>query len=143
MARLAAIVRRGVHHQNQLGTRIRRVGGGLGLPDVLADEHADAHALDDEDPGGFAMLEIALLVEDRVVGQRLLVVRPLELALADQRRRVVDLAPRIRVAHDRRDAFDLRSQCRQLAAAGFEEARALKQVFRRIAGQGQLGEGDQ
>ena len=106
-------------------------GGGFGFPDVLADQEADAHARDLDDRRLVAGPEIALLVEHRVVRQRLLVIRDFDLAVAQKTRRVVDLALRVRMTDVDRDAVrvarervDLARACAQKTSGAAADLRA-------------------
>ncbi|GBD11923.1 hypothetical protein HRbin23_01606 [bacterium HR23] len=66
-------------------------GGAHRIPDVLADIHADGGAVDDEDGALPPGAEVAVLVEDAVVGQVNLVVDPYQAPFGRNARRVVDL----------------------------------------------------
>ena len=102
-------------------------------------------AVDVEDAGRAARLEIALLVEHRVVRQALLAI--------DLRRRGRRAARRARCSSCRRRApgkptstgvsVHRRRERAELARAGVEERRAQQQVFRRVAAQRQLGRDDE
>ena len=80
------------------------MAGPASVPDVLADVDADAHAADVVDRARVARLEVAVLVEDAVVGQVHLVVDVDQLAVVDDGRGVVDVLVRVHEADDQRDA---------------------------------------
>ncbi len=71
---LVQVIRRRVGDQHHLRARRLGPGRGLGIPRVLAENHAEARALHVEHEGFAADLEVALLVEDLVVGQLELVI---------------------------------------------------------------------
>ena len=66
--------------------RASSLAGGPGLPDVLADRQPEAVVAQVEDGAGGARLEVALLVEDAVVGQVHLAVDGVDGALVRGRR---------------------------------------------------------
>ena len=93
LADAVEVVGRGVDVDDQFGA-----GGGLGgdgtlrVPRVLADRYADADPADAEQLGGAGpRSEVALLVEDGVVGQFLLVVDATNFAAGADGRRVVQV----------------------------------------------------
>ena len=90
---LADEVRRRREVDEQLGAREREIGGGRPrLPDVLADRRPDQDlAVAEQDqlaPGG----EVALLVEDAVVGEEALAVERLQFAVRADGARVEEVA---------------------------------------------------
>ena len=78
--RLADVVRRCGEVDEKLRAGCGEVGGGARLPDVLADRHADAQAAERQHEPVGARLEVALLVEDAVVGEEPLPVERPQLA---------------------------------------------------------------
>ena len=101
------------------------------------------YAVDEEERGFATGLEVAILVEDAVVGQVVLVVFPVELSLGNDGRRVIDIVITINEADDgsqpRERAAGL-DEFLQGAQIGIYKARLEQQIFGRIACQGQLGE---
>ena len=77
--------------------------GGPGLPDVLADRQADLCPPSSISAGPRAALEVALLVEDAVVGQVDLAVDRLHGAVGEHRERVVDVVLALGEADERDD----------------------------------------
>ena len=128
-----------------------RAGGGLDRhgvvrvlePDVLAD--VDAHRGAPHIVGGACVAghEVAGLVEHAVVGQPPLVVHGVEPAVAGDGRGVAQSDRVVHESEHRRDAGrgggNLSGSLQVLA----DELRAEHQVFGRVAGDGELGQGDQ
>ncbi len=69
LALLVQFVRRSVDDDEKLGAVGARELGRLRLPDVLANQHSDPESLAIDHRGLRAGLEIALLVEDLIVGE--------------------------------------------------------------------------
>ena len=94
--------------------------------------------------GDFAAgLEVAVLVEDAVVGEVLLVVDADQAAVVDDGGGVVDVLILVHEAYHQSDAA---AGCRDLlqgAQVVVDEPRSQEQVLRRVAGDGQLGEAEQ
>ena len=139
---LARVVGRGVDRHHELGSRQGLQGGGpRGIPDVLADvgrEHRVAH---DEHGRLRAGLEVAVLVEDAVVGQVLLVVRAHLRAVVENGRGIEDVITLVDIPDHRRDAPALAGHVRQRPQVGLDERRLEEQVLGRVAREGELGEG--
>ena len=94
---LADLVGRAVGHQQDLAAGLGDAFDDVGRPHVLADRHADAHALEDQRPRHRARREDALVVEHAVVRQVDLVALADDLALVEADDGVVQLvvlAPR-------------------------------------------------
>ncbi len=89
---LARVVRRAIGDQQHLRAGHLRARGGRGKPDVFADDEAEAQAVDVEHARRIARREVALFIENRVVGQALLAIDLRDAAVADDRHRVVALA---------------------------------------------------
>ncbi len=137
---LPRVVRRAVGHDDDLRAGGLRARGRLGKPHVLADDRGDAHAGDFEHAWRGAGLEIALLVEHRVVRQAGFSVDLRDTAVADHRHRIVPPAfARFGEADQRRDATDLARQRGELRGAGVEKRRAQQKVLGGITAQRQLG----
>src|SRR5581483_260546 len=138
---LGRVVGRAVDVDQQLRAVLRlprhRAGG---IPAVLAHGEADANAVLLEDRALVAYREVALLVEDAVVRQENLVIDRLDLAVADERGRVEDLTLLIDEADDRRDAARRGDDRFELLEVVAHEGGLQDEVFRRIAGEGELGE---
>ena len=119
-------------------------GRALRVPDVLADVHAERRVAAIAKTGvSVPGLEVALLVEDAVVRQELLVVDAGALAVVDHRGGVVDVVARVDEADDRRDARARRaatsSSARRLSSMNAGE----QEVLGRVAGERQLRKGDE
>ena len=97
-------------------------------------------AVDLDDRGAGAALEVADLVEHAVVGQVDLAVVPLHRSVGEDRRSVVDVQGALGVAHDRDDAGRVLRDALDGRAGVGEEVLLQQQVLRRVAGHGQLGE---
>ena len=140
---LVAFERRGVGHQHQLRARFHRARQRLGEPQVFADHHADARAVDFEH-ARLAIgidVEVAALVEHRVVRQFALAIGLFDHAVAQHARGVVDdRAGGLRPTDDGDDARRGLRDARDRRFAIGEEARPQQQVFRRIAAERELGE---
>ena len=136
------VVGRGVEVDDQLGPARRLVGDGpVGRPRVLADHDADPDAPDDEElarvvAGG----EVALLVEDPVVGQQPLAVDAVDLALGAHRGRVVEVTAGVDEADYRRAPTGAgRHPVEGGPVVGYE-AGLEQQILGWIPGDGQFGE---
>ena len=144
LARLARVERRGVDVDDHLGAVERGVvGGAVGVPDVLA--HRDRHldTADEEARRLAAGMEVALLVEDPVVGEAVLAVARDDRALVDDGGAVVEHAVELHASDDeRREPRGVTSEGRERGLRLVDERRANQQVLGWVAGYGQLGEGD-
>ena len=140
---LVAFERRGVGHQHESRARFHRARQRFGEPQVFADHHADARAVDVED-AGLAIgidVEVTALVEHRVVGQLALAIGLLDRAVAQHARGVVDdRAGRLRPTDDSDDARRGLRDARDRRFAIGEEARTQQEIFGRIAADRELGE---
>ena len=138
------MIRRAVGHDDEL-----RAGGGClargpWQPDVLADDDPDAHPGNVDDAGFGARLEIALLVEYRVIGQLLLAIDCRDTSVAHDRLRVMALAGNELGKADEHDgARDLCGEASEFLGAGVEKRRAQQQIFRRVPAQRELRRHDQ
>jgi hypothetical protein len=145
---LADLVGRAVGHQQDLAAGLGNAFDDVGRPHVLADRHAEAHAVEDQRTRHRAGREDALLVEHAVVGQIDLVALADDLALVEADDGIVQLvafAPR-RGDEQRRSAVQrVGAQRLDRIVAALLERRLQHQVLRRIArehqfrGQHQLG----
>src|SRR5947209_15730269 len=86
---LPGVIRRAVGHHEYLRARKTRLARGLGKPGVLANDAAEADAVDVEYAGRNTGREVAFLVEHRIVGELLLAVDVRDLSFADHDERVV------------------------------------------------------
>ena len=145
VVRLAVVERRSVDVDVQLGTT-----GGLlgqrpgGAPHVFADAHRHFHPADDEQlvrVVGVARGEVAGLVEHGVVGQHPLAIRAHHGAVHAHRSRVVEVAVGIDEAHHCGAVPRVRGDGGERVLVVGHEAGLQHEVFRRIAGDGQFGEG--
>jgi hypothetical protein len=119
------------------------LGRALGVPDVLADVDADFRARDLEDLRLGAGGEVALLVEDAVVGQELLVVDAGDLAIVDDGGGVKYVVVGVDEADYGRDAVNLGRGVVQRRLVIEDEAAAQQQVLGRVAGDRELREGNE
>ncbi len=87
--------------------------------------------------------EVALLVEHRVVGQQVLAVHAQHASVRAQRRRVREVALRLGESDDGGETTGAGRELLERLAAPGDERRAQQQVFGRVAGERQLGEGDE
>ena len=141
---LSRVIRRAVRDQQHLRAGRLRARGGLGEPDVLADDDAEADAIDVEHARVAARLEVPLLVEHRVVWQVVLAVNLRNAAVADDGDGVVAARARaLGKAHQHGAARHRGGERREFARARVDERRAQQQVFRGIAAQRELGRDDQ
>jgi len=115
-------------------------GRGAGLPDVLADGQPDAVAAQVDDGPGGARLEVALLVEDAVVGEVHLAVDRVDGAFVEDGKGVVDVFGALGKAHHGDDPVGLGRELPQRRGGVREEVLLQQQVLGRVAGEGQLGE---
>ena len=139
---LADLVGRGVGHQQDLAAGLGDAFDDVGRPDVLADRHADAHALDHQRPRHRARREDALVVEHAVVRQVDLVALADDLAFVEADDGVVELAvlaPR-RGDEQRRPAVPgVGAQFLDRLVAALHERRLQHQVLGEVSGEDQLG----
>ncbi len=112
-----------------------------GQPDVLANDQAEAEAIEIDHRRTVAGLEVALLVEHGVVRQRNLAVIAEDLAVADQRRAVVDrVADVLRIAEIDGDAAHAVADFRKPGLDSCTQAPMQQQILGRIAAERELGE---
>jgi hypothetical protein len=113
-------------------------------PQVLAHRHVEQRGAELEQTSVVARGEVALLVEDAVVGQPALVVDPQDTVVTDHRGRVVELAVRTAIdeADDRRVAGRRRDLLQRVEVV-LDEVLARHQVLRRVAGQREFREQQQ
>ncbi len=131
---LAGVVgrRRDVHDQPR--SRERLVAGGRARhPDVLADRQPDRNAVDLDQRPAFAVLKVAVLVEDAVVGQAVLAVDAADSAVSQHRRAVVDVVAALREADHRDDPVGIGGDPVERVARVREEVLLQQQVLGRVA----------
>ena len=134
---------RTVDVDDHLGASDRGVADRLRIPGVLADRDAHLDAADGADQRLVAGEEVALFVEDAVVGQLLLVVAAQHDAVVDDRRRVVEVVREVEAADDQRRQPDrVGGECEEVLLGFLDECRAQQLVLRRVAGDHQLRERD-
>jgi len=144
LAALARVVGRGREVDDHGGAGQRLVGQRRpGLPDVLADGQADDGVADLDEAAAGALLEVALLVEDAVVGQVGLAVDPADLAAGQYGGGVVDVLGPLGEADQGDDVVGLGRQPLDGGAGVGEEVLLEQQVLGRVAGNRQLGEHDE
>ena len=141
---IARIERRGVDDDECVGADLQRALRRLRIPDVLADQRREAHAIEFDRRGLITRGEVALLVEHRVVRQRLLAVAHQHVAIANPAERVVAAVAFLhRMTDDQVDAAHAFGDLREIFVARLDEARTQDQVFGEIAGERQFREDDQ
>src|SRR5918996_2619259 len=113
------------------------------LPDVLADRRSDQRPPVLEQEEVATRREVAILVEDAVVGEEALAVDRLHLAVGADRARVEEIAVEMRRADENDDAASGCSDLAERRLRGADEARPQQQVLRGVAGDGELGEEDE
>ena len=139
--RLADEVRGGREVDDQLRAGEREIGGGRPrLPDVLADRRPDEDLAVPEQDQLPARGEVALLVEDAVVGEKALAVERLQLAVRAHGARVEEVAVEPRRPDERGQALRLRRNRAQRLLRRADERRSQEQVLGRVAGDGELGQ---
>ena len=139
LARLVEVAGRGVENEQQFGASLAGKFGSAFFPNIGTDIDTAAHAIQRDDAGFGALLEVALLVEDFVVWQAHLAIGRGALAVFDDSSRVVaGTVVFFRIPDDHGNAVDAGSQVVESPVAGPVEIRAQQQVFRRIAAQRQL-----
>jgi hypothetical protein len=138
--------RRTVDVDVQLGATGGLVGQRAGgAPDVLADADAHLHPTDHVQlvrVAGVAGREVALFVEHRVVRQQALAVGAQHLAARAHRSRGVEIAIGGDIAHHRGTAPGVGGHLGERSEVVGDETRLQHEILRRVAGDGQLGEGD-
>ena len=147
-----------VDHQEQLSPGLAGLGDGAALlPEVLTDRDGHVHVADPDDGEVLAGGEDPELVEDAVVGQVMLGIARLHLALVQHRgavlgqwpvRRVRQVGRAVKVADDDGQvAVAIRGQRRgqlvQGVPGGLDEGRVQRQVLHGIPGEHHLRERDQ
>jgi hypothetical protein len=141
---LADVERRGRQVDDQLRAGEREVGRRrAGLPHVLADRRADQDVAVLQQEEVVPRREVAVLVEDAVVGQETLAVDRLDLARRAYRARVVEVAVEVRSADQRRDSARGACDLVERALGGADEPGAQEEVFGRISGDCELREEDE
>ncbi len=145
-AHLADVVGRRVDRDHQLraGERLRRHRAG-GVPDVLADVHRQDRATlaQLEDRRVRAGLKVAVLVEDAVVREVLLVVHPGDRAVVADGGGVHDVVAAVDEAHHHDEAGRRARHPVEGPQVRLDEGGAEEEVLRGVAREAQLGEGDQ
>ena len=139
---LADLVGRGVGHQQDLAAGLGDAFDDVGRPDVLADRHADAHALDHQRPRHRTGREDALVVEHAVVRQVDLVALADDLAFVEADDGVVELAvlaPRRGDEQGRAAVLRVGAQLLDRLVAALHERRLQHEVLGKISGENQLG----
>ena len=115
-------------------------------PDVLADRHAELDAAEGDRRRQRAGGEHPLLVEHAVIRQIVLVAHRLDAAAVEQRHRVIDerrIAPWQAHQHGGAAILGVAGQRLARLARRFLQGRLQHQILDRVAGEKQLGKGDQ
>ncbi len=108
------------------------------LPDVLADRDADERLPELEEEQLAAGLEVAVLVEDAVVGEEALAVDGPYLSSRADRARVEEVTVEVRSADESGDVSRLGGDLGERPRRSLEEARSKQEVLGRVAGDGEL-----
>ena len=142
---LARVEGRGVDVDNQLRPGLPLHGGRPNfVPDVLADVDADADTTDFVNRADVAPSEVAFLVENAVVGQENLVVGVYQSPVIPDGGRVGDAGlTGFHIAQHHGDAARLGNHLLHGGDIGVNKGLLEEQVFGRVAGSGQFGEGHQ
>ena len=143
---LVALVGRGVGRKHDLAAGLDDAFDRIRRPDVLADRHADAHAVKDQRAGIGPWAKHALLVEHAVVRQVDLEPHRFDPSARKQRRGIVERAvvdPRQADQHRRAAVGGLARHSFAGAAAGLLKRRLEDEVFGRIAGEIELRRHDE
>ena len=132
-------------HDDPGAGRGLEVGRALFEPDVLADVDAYGCAVDVEDGGVGAGEEIALFIEDAVIGEMDFVVDAEEASVPDDGGGVEEAALAVRVdeADNHCYALGMLDDLVEAGAVLGDEVGLVEQVLGRVAGDGELGEGDE
>ena len=139
----AGVKGRGVQIEQQLRTGLGGLAHRPGLPHILADGDADPRALEFEHQRFRARHEIAFLVEHTVIGQTLLVIdRPHPPVGDDGGRIAQSLRRRGGIADDGGYPLDFGAKPPHGRFHLAHETGSQQQIFRGIAGDGQLREYD-
>ena len=121
----------------------RSVAGGPGLPDVLADRRPDERVAEAQQQELASLGEVAVLVEDAVVGEELLAVHAHDLAAGADGAGVREVGVQPRAADERDDVGAGGRDLLERAAGRPHEARPQQQVLGRVAGHRELGQDDE
>jgi hypothetical protein len=141
---LAAVERGGSDGDNDFGASETLAAGRItGVPDILADREPDPGSGHAEDRRLRAGLEVAVLVEDAVVGKILLAIDAGQPAIAHDGGRVVDVIVLIDEAHDEGQAGAGGRDLFQGTQVVVDEALPQEQVLGRVARNGQLRKAEQ
>src|SRR5579859_7832591 len=88
----AGIVGRAIDIYDHLGSRVcLQSHWASRIPHILADSDANMHSIDEKDRRLVSRLEVAVLIENAVVGQVVFVIDTAEFSLVNDRGRVVDV----------------------------------------------------
>src|SRR5207237_7688667 len=111
--------------------------------DVLADVHSDGGARDLEHLSPLTGPEIPFLVEDAVVWQKLLVIDGEHTAVMNDGGGIVDIRVGVDEADYGRDSSDVGTDLLEGAEIVVDEVSPQEEVLGRVAGQGELGKGNE
>ena len=137
------MIRRPVGNHDKLRPRVTRCCRGARTPDILTNDDADPNAVDVDDARITAGVEVALLVENRVIRKATLAIARNYLAVAQHRHRVVaSVRRKLWKADEDSDAFDARGEPRQFVGARGKKCRTQQQILGRVATEREL-RGDQ
>ena len=137
---LAHVERRCGEVDDELRSCGRKVGGGLGLPDVLADRETDLQLPEHEHEALLAGVEVPRLVEDAVVRQQPLAVQRPDLAVGADGTDIGELVvERPRRPDERHDVGAGRRDLARRLLCGPDERWTQQQVLGRVRGYGELG----
>ena len=123
--------------------RARSVAGGPGCQTSSHTVTPDGRLADPQQDQVVARREVAVLVEDAVVGQEPLVVDRLHLAVRADGARVVEVAVEVGEADERDQAACGGGELVQARLGGTDEAGSQEEILRRVARDGELREEDE
>ena len=138
---LAHFIGRAVGHQQDLAAGLRDAFHDIGRPHILADRHAEPHAVEDQRPGHRTRREHPLLVEHAVVGQVDLEALADDLSLVEADDGVVQLVAFAPWRGDEQRGTAVQrvgAQRLDRLVAALLERRLQHQILRRIAGEHQF-----
>src|SRR4029077_5460459 len=113
------------------------------VPDVFADVHGEGRVARDEDRRLGAGLEVAVLVEDAVVRQVLLVIDPGADTVVEHRSGIEDVVALVHEAHHDREPPGRARHLVERAQVRLDERGLEQEVFGRVAADRELGKGHQ
>ena len=143
LAFLSDVIRRSGDVREQLRAAEREIRRRRsGLPHVLADGRTDQRLAELQQDQVASRSEVAVLVEDAVVREEALADERLHLTARAHRARVEEITVECRRADQRHDPAARPGDAFERALRRADEPGAEEEIFRRVAGDDQLGEED-